>query len=58
MAHSEDEIRMLVTASHKEGKIDQVESELIGNVFDLPTAWPRKSWCPARTSSASIRKIR
>ena len=53
MAHSEDEIRMLVTASHKEGKIDQVESELIGNV-----AWPRKSWCPARTSSASIRKIR
>lgn len=35
MAHSEDEIRMLVTASHKEGKIDQVESELIGNVFDF-----------------------
>ena len=35
MAHSEDEIRMLVTASHKEGKIDKVESELIGNVFDF-----------------------
>lgn len=35
IAHSEDEIRMLVTASHKEGKIDQVESELIGNVFDF-----------------------
>lgn len=35
MAHSEDEIRMLVTASHREGKIDQVESELIGNVFDF-----------------------
>lgn len=35
VAHSGDEIRMLVTASHKEGKIDQVESELIGNVFDF-----------------------
>ncbi|MDY2904901.1 MAG: hemolysin family protein [Caecibacter massiliensis] len=35
MAHSEDEIRMLITASHKEGKIDPVESELIGNVFDF-----------------------
>ena len=35
MAHSEDEIRMLVTASHREGKIDKVESELIGNVFDF-----------------------
>ncbi|WP_288223952.1 hemolysin family protein [uncultured Megasphaera sp.] len=35
MAHSEDEIRLLVTASHKEGKIDQVESELIDNVFDF-----------------------
>ena len=35
LAHSEDEIRMLITASHKEGKIDQVESELIGNVFDF-----------------------
>ena len=35
MAHSEDEIRMLITASHKEGKIDPGESELIGNVFDF-----------------------
>ena len=35
MAHSEDEIRMLVTASHREGKIDKVESDLIGNVFDF-----------------------
>lgn len=35
VARSGDEIRMLVTASHKEGKIDKVESELIGNVFDF-----------------------
>jgi CBS domain containing-hemolysin-like protein len=35
MVHSEDEIRMLVTASHRGGKIDQVESELIDNVFDF-----------------------
>ena len=35
MAHSEDEIRMLITASHREGKIDKLESELIDNVFDF-----------------------
>lgn len=35
VARSGDEIRMLVTASHKEGKIDKVESELIDNVFDF-----------------------
>ena len=35
MAHTEDEIRMLITASHKEGKIDKLESELIDNVFDF-----------------------
>lgn len=35
MVHSEDEIRMLITASHKEGKIDKLESELIDNVFDF-----------------------
>lgn len=35
VARSGEEIRMLVTASHKEGKIDKVESELIGNVFDF-----------------------
>lgn len=35
MAHSEDEIRMLITASHREGKLNSLESELIGNVFDF-----------------------
>lgn len=35
MSHSEDEIRMLVTASHKGGKIDKIESELIDNVFEF-----------------------
>lgn len=35
ISHTEDELRMLVTASHKEGKIDTVESELIDNVFDF-----------------------
>lgn len=35
IAHSEDEIRMLVTVSRREGKIDQAESELIDNVFNF-----------------------
>lgn len=46
MAHSEDEIRMLVTVSHKEGKIDQVESELIGNVFDFADRLAREIMIP------------
>lgn len=35
VARSSEEIRMMVTASHREGKMDKVESELIGNVFDF-----------------------
>ncbi len=46
MAHSEDEIRMLITASHREGKIDQVESELIGNVFDFADRLAREIMIP------------
>mgnify|MGYP000691885742 CR=1 FL=1 len=37
---------MLVTASHKEGKIDQVESELIGNVFDFADRLAREIMIP------------
>ena len=46
MAHSEDEIRMLITASHKEGKIDPVESELIGNVFDFAARLAKEIMVP------------
>ncbi len=35
LVHSEEEIRMLVNHSHKEGAIDRIESELIDNVFDF-----------------------
>ncbi|HEY3425057.1 MAG TPA: hemolysin family protein [Negativicutes bacterium] len=35
LAHSEEELRMLVSASHRGGVLDQMESELIDNVFDF-----------------------
>lgn len=35
LVHTEEEIRMLVSRSHQEGEIDQVEGELIDNVFDF-----------------------
>ena len=35
LVHTEEEIRMLVSRSHQEGELDQVESELIDNVFDF-----------------------
>ena len=35
MAHSEEELRMIVSASRRGGVLDQMESELIDNVFDF-----------------------
>lgn len=35
LVHTEEEIRMLVSRSHERGEIDQVEGELIDNVFDF-----------------------
>lgn len=35
LVHTEDEIRLMVERSRKEGQLDHVESELIDNVFDF-----------------------
>lgn len=35
LVHTEEEIRMMVNRSHLEGQLDQVEGELIDNVFDF-----------------------
>lgn len=35
LAHSEEELRMIVNASHRGGVLDQMESELLDNVFDF-----------------------
>ncbi|MCF0154445.1 MAG: HlyC/CorC family transporter [Veillonella sp.] len=35
LVHTEEEIRMMVERSRKEGELDHVESELIDNVFDF-----------------------
>ena len=35
LAHSEEELRMIVSASHRGGVLNQMESDLLDNVFDF-----------------------
>lgn len=46
LAHSEDELRMLVSASHRGGVLDQMESELLDNVFDFADRLAREVMVP------------
>lgn len=46
LAHSEDELRMLVNASHRGGVLDQMESELLDNVFDFADRLAREVMVP------------
>lgn len=46
MAHSEDELRSIVSASHRGGVLDQMESELIDNVFDFADRLAREVMVP------------
>ncbi|VBB06078.1 Hypothetical protein LUCI_1293 [Lucifera butyrica] len=46
LTHSEEELRMIVNASHRGGVLDQVESELIDNVFDFADRLAREVMVP------------
>lgn len=46
LTHSEEELRMLVSASHRGGVLDQMESELIDNVFDFADRLAREVMIP------------
>ncbi|BBB92797.1 MAG TPA: hemolysin family protein [Methylomusa anaerophila] len=46
LAHSEEELRMIVSASHRGGVLDQMESELIDNVFDFADRLAREIMVP------------
>ena len=46
IAHSEEELRMIVNASHRGGVLDQMESELIDNVFDFADRLAREVMMP------------
>lgn len=46
LAHSEEELRMLVSASHQGGVLDEMESELIDNVFDFADRLAREVMVP------------
>ena len=48
MAHSEEELRMIVSASRRGGVLDQMESELIDNVFDFADRMAREIMIPRR----------
>ncbi|CQR73926.1 Magnesium and cobalt efflux protein CorC [Sporomusa ovata] len=46
LAHSEEELRMLVSASHRGSILNQMESELIDNVFDFADRLAREIMVP------------
>lgn len=46
LTHSEEELRMLVSASHRGGVLDQMESEIIDNVFDFADRLAREIMIP------------
>lgn len=46
LAHSEEELRMIVSASHQGGVLDEMESEFIGNVFDFADRLAREIMVP------------
>ena len=46
VAHSEEELRMIVSASHRGGILNQMESELIDNVFDFADRLAREIMVP------------
>lgn len=46
LAHSEEELRMIVSASQRGGVLDQMESELIDNVFDFADRTAREVMVP------------
>lgn len=46
LTHSEEELRMIVSASHRGGVLNQMESELIDNVFDFADRMAREVMIP------------
>lgn len=61
-AHSEEEIRMIVSASRQEGVLEEQEKELLNNVFDLSDTPVRAIMTPrvdmiALDESASLRRF-
>jgi len=48
IAHSEEELRMIVSASRRGGILDPMESELIDNVFDFADRMAREVMIPRR----------
>ena len=48
VAHSEEELRMIVSASRRGGILDPMESELIDNVFDFADRLAREVMIPRR----------
>lgn len=46
LAHSEEELRMIVSASQRGGVLDQMESKLIDNVFDFADRIAREVMVP------------
>ena len=51
VAHTEEELRMIVSASRRGGVLDQMESDLIDNVFDFADRLAREVMVPRQDMS-------
>ena len=51
LAHSEEELRMIVSASHERGILDELERDLLDNVFDFAERVAREVMIPRQDMS-------
>lgn len=51
LVYTEEEIRMMISRSHEEGQLDQVESELIDNVFNFVERMAKEVMVPRQDVS-------
>ncbi|GAA3331084.1 hypothetical protein GCM10020331_086200 [Ectobacillus funiculus] len=59
VAHSEEELRFILSESYESGEINQAEFKYVSNIFlNLIIVLQRKLWCRERKLSGYMKKIR
>ena len=48
VAHSEEELRLILSESYESGEINQREFKYVNNILNLIIEWQRKLWCLVR----------
>jgi len=58
IAHTEEELRIILSESYKSGEINQSEFKYVNKIFlNSITVLPKKLWCQERKSSLYLRMI-